>query len=319
MNLKLIDAAIAGYRPVLDDVTNARLAFFRQLWGAMDETAAACEGAVSFDMPCAADLRAFNERGESVLSQRPARVDAGALARTSAAVARAMAEHGGFEPSIVEALSSVEWLSVIESSALQLAGSDPKSYVSALQGGLAVQGLGEREASICASAASLALRAVLSPTASKIRQARVSAGADRPRPVHCPVCGCEAAVAHVGGGTSSGGRGRSLWCAQCGCVWEYERVRCARCGTQNQAHLHFYNVEGDDAHRIATCDECGGYIRTVYDEESPMAALRPFSFEVEDVVMARLDLIAFRQAQAQATGSPTPFDVEPAQPASDAR
>lgn len=76
-------------------------------------------------------------------------------------------------------------------------------------------------------------------------------------------------------------------------------MRCARCGTQNQGHLHFFNVEGDDAHRIATCDECGGYVRTVYQEDGPMAQLYPFSYEIEDVVMAKLDLIAYRLLVAQ--------------------
>ena len=114
------------------------------------------------------------------------------------------------------------------------------------------------------------------------------------------MCGCEASVAHVGqAGTKTKGRGRALWCAQCGCVWDIERVRCARCGTQNQGYLHFFNVEGDDDHRIATCDECGGYVRTVYQEDGPMAQLYPFSYEIEDVVMAKLDLIAYRLLVAQ--------------------
>ncbi len=102
------------------------------------------------------------------------------------------------------------------------------------------------------------------------------------------MCGGAPVAGRVGGESSTQGRGKTLWCAQCGTSWEVERVRCARCGTQNQAHLHYYNVEGDDAHRIATCDECGGYLRTVYADD----ALAPFSFEVEDVVMARLDAIA---------------------------
>ena len=63
--------------------------------------------------------------------------------------------------------------------------------------------------------------------------------------------------------------------------------------------MHFFNVEGDDNHRIATCDECGGYIRTVYEEDDPLKNLYPFNFEVEDVIMARLDLIAYRQLVAQ--------------------
>ena len=89
----------------------------------------------------------------------------------------------------------------------------------------------------------------------------------------------------MGGESSTQGRGKTLWCAQCGTSWEVERVRCARCGTQNQAHLHYYNVEGDDAHRIATCDD---YLRTVYADD----ALAPFSCAVEAVVMARRDAIA---------------------------
>ncbi|MEI3230831.1 MAG: formate dehydrogenase accessory protein FdhE [Gordonibacter pamelaeae] len=114
------------------------------------------------------------------------------------------------------------------------------------------------------------------------------AGCDAPHPLACPVCGGAPVAGRVGGESFTQGRGKTLWCAQCGTSWEVERVRCARCGTQNQAHLHYYNVEGDDAHRIATCDECGGYLRTVYADD----ALAPFSFEVEDVIMARLDAIA---------------------------
>lgn len=39
---------------------------------------------------------------------------------------------------------------------------------------------------------------------------------------------------------------------------------------------------------IHKCDECNGYIRTVFIED----ALRPFSYEVEEVVTAKLDAIA---------------------------
>ena len=37
-------------------------------------------------------------------------------------------------------------------------------------------------------------------------------------------------------------------------------------------------------------------MRTVYEEE----ALAPFSFEVEDVVMTKLDLVAYQRAAADA-------------------
>lgn len=73
-------------------------------------------------------------------------------------------------------------------------------------------------------------------------------------------------------------------------MWEFERVRCVRCGTRNRGHLHYHSIEGDDAHRIQSCDECGGYICSVFEEDE--LQLAPFSFEVEDVVMTRLDVIA---------------------------
>ena len=40
---------------------------------------------------------------------------------------------------------------------------------------------------------------------------------------------------------------------------------------------------------LYTCDDCGGYMRTLFSEKG---ALAPVSYEVEDVVMARLDAIA---------------------------
>ena len=147
-----------------------------------------------------------------------------------------------------------------------------------------------------AMAAALALRAFLEGPATAVERALREAGADEPHSVRCPVCGGEAAVAQVSGAPAGQGRAKRLWCAQCGCAWEFERVRCVRCGTQNQSRLHYFNLEGDEAHRLATCDECGGYTRTVYEED----ALAPFSFEVEDVVMAKLDLVAYQRAAADA-------------------
>ena len=76
-----------------------------------------------------------------------------------------------------------------------------------------------------------------------------------------------------------------------------------RCGTRNQGNLHYFNIEGDEGHRIGTCDECGSYIRTCFAGEGDNA---PYSPEVEDVVMARLDAVAmdpsFAGGSAERTG-----------------
>lgn len=299
-NLQQADAAIAAYEPKLSESEVERLHFFRMLWGVQDELCREHVDAVTFAVPSASDLKACSEAEHPVLRAYPVAFDAEALVDGISRIAAAMALFDGFDQASRDALARVRWDRMVAASDVKLAGSDPAAYVDAFVELLEDDGLGEDAARMGGAAVSLALRAYLEPVAKAVQAARVEGNADQPYPVHCPVCGCEASVAHVGtAGTKTKGRGRALWCAQCGCVWDIERIRCARCGTQNQGHLHFFNVEGDDDHRIATCDECGGYVRTVYEEDSPMAALYPFSYEVEDVVMAKLDLIAYRQLVAQ--------------------
>lgn len=294
MNLKAIDAAIAAYRTNLDDADNARLVFFRTLWGVQQDIAS--EVAVSYDIPDEDELRAWARAGEPVFARAPLTLDGDALAKAMRSLAKVLIEQGGFADSMKEALARTNWERMVAASDLEAAGSHPSRYVEEFTELLVDDGMDEDAASVGVVAATLALRALLEGPVTAIEQARRAAGADEPHAVRCPVCGGEAAVAQVSGAPAGQGRAKRLWCAQCGCVWEFERVRCARCGTQNQGHLHYFNLEGDEAHRLATCDECGGYTRTVYEE----SALAPFSFEVEDVVMAKLDLVAYQRAAADA-------------------
>ena len=299
LDLKQADFAIEAYRGKLSDSEFDRLLFFRSLWAVQCECAADYADAVTFSMPATEELKACSEAARPVLSSCPAVIPEDALVDTVARLAASMAVFDQFDEGSRDALSRVRWDRIVAASDVALAGSDPVAYVEATEALLVDDGLSEPAARMGASAMSLALRALLNPTADAIQNHRRDEKADQPYTIGCPVCGSPAAVARVGSGGKTKGRSRTLWCAQCGCVWDFERVRCARCGTQNQGHLHFFNVEGDDDHRIATCDECGGYVRTSYEEDSPAASLYPFSFEVEDVVMARLDLIAYRQLVKQ--------------------
>ena len=154
---------------------------------------------------------------------------------------------------------------------------------------IARAGMVEQQAQMGQLFASLALRWQLEGPAEVVARARKKAKVFYDHQMHCPACGGDAALARVGEGGSGDGRNKSLWCPQCGTTWEFDRVRCPRCGTRNQGHLHYFNIEGDEAHRIGTCDECGGYIRTRFAGEGDNA---PWSAEVEDVVMARLDAVA---------------------------
>lgn len=289
MNLKLVDAACAAYADSLDAGDAARLAFFRDLWGA---AAAALEddGAqVAWEVPGKSELLSAWEAERAVFADAPVAIDVEKLASTLDALTGVAIGKGAFPPDVTAAFERVRWDRVLRASDMALAGANPSAWLADLSDVLADDGMTERQAHLAALVASLALRSQLERPAAAAMSALGAAGAASPHPLLCPVCGSAPALAHVGGKTSSSGRGRLLVCTQCGVSWGFDRVRCARCGTHNQAHLHFFNVEGDDAHRLATCDECGGYIRTLYSEEGSLA---PCSYEVEDVVMARLDAIA---------------------------
>lgn len=298
MNLKAIDAAIAAYSPRLVETDVARLAFFRELWAVEDAVRREADVA-PYAVPSDADLRAWSRSDEAAFAHVPVSVSAEELAGALARLAAALRERGRFALSVTDALARAKWNRLVAASPLALAGRDPAAYVEEFAELLSDDGMGEAAAHVGGVAAALALRALLRPAARTVAEARDRACGDEPRPVCCPACGAPAALARVGATAMGQGGAKELWCAQCGCSWPFERVRCARCGTRNQGRLHYFNLEGDEAHRLAVCDECGGYVRTVYQE----SALAPFSWEVEDVVMARLDLVAYRRAAVDAAAA----------------
>ncbi len=294
MNLKLIDAAIAGYEPDLDEGDRARLAFFRTLWGVQDECAQALEkahaGGPAYHVPKTSEIKRMFHADTPVFAEAPVDVDADALASALDRIGATLVEGGLFPAEVNEALDRVKWDRVVAASGVALAGEQPSAWLENLAEVLVDDGMTDNAAHVGALIASLALKVQIEGPAHDVMAVVADVNQDTRHPLLCPVCGTAPTMAHVGGKTSSAGRGRLLVCPQCGSAWEFERVRCAHCGTQNQAHLHFFNVEGDDAHRIATCDECGGYMRTLYSAD----ALSPCAYEVEDVVMARLDAIAMQ-------------------------
>ncbi len=283
MNLKLIDAAIASYQDKIDDADKERLSFFRDLW----EVQARCAEKADVEAYAAPDAEALAD-AKFAFEVAPVEIDAALFAETFEALARAMVDSGYYPDEVAEGLAAIDWQDVAHTSDLALLGSDPARGLIVAAEALEMKGMPEGAARLAAIVVAMALKPQLEDPAARAMKVRETAHLADEHPLFCPVCGTAPALAHVGGKTSSAGRGRVLVCPQCGTAWEFERVRCARCGTHNQTHLHFFNLEGDDAHRIATCEECGGYIRTLYSED----ALAPCSYEVEDVVMAKLDAVA---------------------------
>lgn len=291
MNLKKIDAALVSYCKRLPEDDRVRLAFFRRLWDVQVDIS---KVVVGYEPPPAERLRELNRLGSPVFSDVPVVVDSALFVNTLEGVGSAAVESGVLPDGVCAALLRVKWNRVVAASDVFEAGRNPGVYLGGLADLLMDDGMTQDQARTAILLAALALRRQLEAASALTMTALQEAQATEPHSLNCPTCGCQAAVACVGSSGMESAHGKTLWCGQCGTVWEFERVRCARCGTQNQSNLHYFNLEGDGAHRIATCDECGGYTRTVFAED----ALAPFSFEVEDVVMARLDAIACAPAIA---------------------
>ncbi len=287
MNLKLIDAASAAYNDLPQDDLN-RLVFMRSVWGV--QAAAVESAACSYEAPSAHDLGIYASKGDFVFKHAPVAVDAALLCETAAQIAECIAVKKMFAADSQVLVEGFDWSSLSDGLDIDIAGSDPAAFVDLVFSGLAEGGLSDQAALTGASIVSQALYCQLvKPAASVVKALKAADLFEDMHPLTCPVCGCAPTMSHVGGKTSSQGRGRLLICPQCATAWEFERIRCARCGQKNPNHLHYFNIEGDDAHRIGTCDDCGGYIRTLFSEEGD---LRAVAYEVEDVVMARLDAIA---------------------------
>lgn len=287
MNLRLADMAIKAYQGVLDQNDNARLAFFRTLWGVQQECVQDVE--FTYEVPCEHDLKAAVKLSTPIFATKGVAVDATVFANVIKALCNAAIEAKVALPQVNEGLAKIDWDQLVAQTDLELAGVNPGAYLTQVNEQLQAAGTDPVCAGMALSFVSMALRTMIEDAAEQVWNAIKAAGMiETCHPQACPVCGSAPSLSHIGGETTSSGRGRKLVCTQCGTAWEYERVRCARCGTQDQTSLHYFNLEGDDSHRIATCDECGQYMRTLFSESK----LLPTSYEVEDVVMARLDAVA---------------------------
>lgn len=287
MNIKRIDTAIKSYGDALAADDRARLDFFRALWA----EAAACESelpatscnpfsGVSDDV-----IRDLHAQGTPLLKEFSADVDPQLLEAAVARLVDVVIGSGAYPAEVADALAGGFWREPLRSADFSSAGSEPALFLVSVSERLSASGADEALMYVILPLVSLALRIQLEGPAAEAAKALKRVGASKPHSLTCPVCGSAPSLAHVGAETSSAGRGKALVCGQCGTVWEFERVRCACCGTRNQEHLHYRSIDGDDAHRVCECDECGGYTRTLFSE----GMLGIVSYEVEDVLMVKLD------------------------------
>ncbi|MEG1746021.1 MAG: formate dehydrogenase accessory protein FdhE [Raoultibacter sp.] len=290
MNLKHLDAACAAYQKSIDVNDAERLAFFREIWEVQARNASLAAAARSYEVPATERLQHLYRQGISVFSQFPVLQDEACFSATATQLCDVITSRGTFDPAVSEVLRGIDWPRFAAETPLELGGLDPAAYLQTAADILCDEGVCDAALQAVLAVVALALRAMLDVPAAAVSAALDDEWLTETAPVRCPVCGGEATAARVGEGEKSRGhgRGKTLWCAQCGTSWGIERIRCGRCGMQNQSNLHYFNVEGDEAHRLAICDACGRYLRTCYSDD----ALAPFAFEVEDVLMANLDAIA---------------------------
>ena len=301
MDVKKIHAASAAYAARGERAQAERLAFFGAVWGAQESIERESADAIGYTCPSSTEVADWAASGVSVLSQAPVPVTAAILGSAAENIAQRFIEKGGFSQEVVDMLENADWKRIAALAPVEIAGANPEAYLDAVMAQLDAHSQ-QLDARMVGFVLSAALKPLLASAASAVcGLARAGLVAlhtpEGGKPLTCPVCGGEPTIAYVGPNPFSSGNGRMLWCGQCGAEWEFERVRCARCGTHNPAHLHYISVQGDDAHRVHMCDECGGHLRTRFVDTND---LTPFSYEVEDVVMADLELAAAQAAKEAA-------------------
>jgi FdhE protein len=107
---------------------------------------------------------------------------------------------------------------------------------------------------------------------------------------YCPVCGHWPSLAHISGPETA----RMLWCLQCDTRWEFKRLQCAFCLSEDQEKLDFISQPDDNTYRLQACTVCKRYIKEIRSSD-PMAEV-PFDTiylgsMLLDVIAARENLI----------------------------
>ena len=111
---------------------------------------------------------------------------------------------------------------------------------------------------------------------------------------YCPVCGSWPLLAELRGLEQF----RILRCGLCAAQWQFSRLRCPFCELSDHHQVGYFHIEGEEAKlRVATCDQCRGYVKTV----STLSALDPRAILVTDLATIHLDLAAVERRYSRPT------------------
>lgn len=108
--------------------------------------------------------------------------------------------------------------------------------------------------------------------------------------VHCPFCGSRPDMAAIISGMDGK---RILHCSLCGHRWQYRRIACAICGTEDASHLEYFSSEGDTRYRLDVCSACNGYIKTLKLDK--FEEIDGADLAVENILTVHLDSAAIQK------------------------
>ncbi len=105
----------------------------------------------------------------------------------------------------------------------------------------------------------------------------------------CPCCGGPPKMARLEKET---GR-RYLWCELCAIEWAFSRIQCPFCDNKDAKQLGNLEPEGWEIYRIAVCELCKGYLRTVDERKLPEGSVA--DLEKEEIATLHLCFVAERE------------------------
>lgn len=103
---------------------------------------------------------------------------------------------------------------------------------------------------------------------------------------YCPMCGSLPSLSLL---KEEVGK-RYLFCSYCGYQWRMDRLWCPFCNNKDQESLQYFYGEGEQTHRIDTCEKCHQYIKTI-----DLRILGESDPSLEDLATLHLDLLAIQK------------------------
>jgi len=281
----MTEKVVDQYLGEMEGSEAAGLEFFKGLWAVQGEIA---ETAPVYEAPSPLRATELFKAGTAIFAGEPPALTKSEVLPAVDAIVEYIVDNAGLPDGQVDALRAVDFGEVLTPKMLELATGNLDTFLES-----AITELGASdEGDLTGSTVAFVLVSALTPLVASAAQKAIAAiDADELKvgePGNCPVCSSPASMAFVNARTTLRGGDRELWCGYCHAGWGYPRLKCTRCGERGITKLHYRHFEDDPGHRFHYCDNCKGYIRSVFADEIGKAVVPV----VEDIVTGELHAVA---------------------------